>query len=114
MLAAAILATTVACGSQPDEDAPTTSPSAETPTTATAPADPAAPSLPPPAVTTIPGTREHGALAECLNEHGVEEPSSPETGPAPGPAPAPPGVDQDTWEDAMQACSSLGPGPAGG
>jgi hypothetical protein len=33
---------------------------------------------------------------------------------APGPALGPPpGVDQDTWHRAMQACSSLAPGPAG-
>jgi len=41
-----------------------------------------------------------------LSEHGV--PTAP--GPALGP---PPGVDQDTWHRAMQACSSLAPGPAG-
>jgi len=46
----------------------------------------------------------HGALAHCLGEHGV--PSAP--GPAIGP---PPGVDADTWHKAMQACSSLSPGP---
>ena len=48
----------------------------------------------------------HGALASCLSEHGV--PAAP--GPAAGP---PPGVDQATWDDAMHACSTLGPGPAG-
>ena len=48
----------------------------------------------------------HGGFAHCLSEHGV--PTAP--GPAAGP---PPGVDQDTWHRAMQACSSLGPGPAG-
>jgi hypothetical protein len=47
----------------------------------------------------------HGGLAHCLSEHGV--PAAP--GPAVGP---PPGVDQDTWHQAMQACSSLAPGPA--
>ncbi|HYP94883.1 MAG TPA: hypothetical protein VER34_17605 [Mycobacterium sp.] len=32
---------------------------------------------------------------------------------APGPAAGPPpGVDQDTWHGAMEACSSLAPGPA--
>ncbi len=46
----------------------------------------------------------HGTLAHCLAEHGV--PAAP--GPAVGP---PPGVDQDTWRQAMQACSSLAPGP---
>jgi len=48
----------------------------------------------------------HGGFAHCLSEHGV--PTAP--GPALGP---PPGVDQDTWHRAMQACSSLAPGPAG-
>jgi len=48
----------------------------------------------------------HGGFAHCLSEHGV--PTAP--GPAAGP---PPGVDQDTWHRAMQACSSLAPGPAG-
>ncbi|WP_353358712.1 hypothetical protein [Mycobacterium sp.] len=47
----------------------------------------------------------HGGFAHCLSEHGV--PTAP--GPAAGP---PPGVDQDTWHRAMQACSSLAPGPA--
>jgi hypothetical protein len=48
----------------------------------------------------------HGSLAHCLSEHGV--PAAP--GPAAGP---PPGVDQNSWHQAMQACSSLAPGPAG-
>jgi hypothetical protein len=47
----------------------------------------------------------HGSLAQCLSEHGV--PAAP--GPATGP---PPGVDPDTWHQALQACSSLAPGPA--
>jgi hypothetical protein len=47
----------------------------------------------------------HGSLAHCLSEHGV--PAAP--GPAAGP---PPGVDESTWRSAMQACSSLAPGPA--
>ncbi|MGX9788153.1 hypothetical protein [Mycobacterium sp. MMS18-G62] len=47
----------------------------------------------------------HGALAHCLGEHGVPA--------APGPAIAPPpGVDPGTWHQAMQACSSLTPGPS--
>ncbi|HKP42603.1 hypothetical protein [Mycobacterium sp.] len=47
----------------------------------------------------------HGALAHCLSEHGVPA--------APGPAVAPPpGVDAGTWHQAMQACSSLAPGPS--
>ena len=47
----------------------------------------------------------HGSLAYCLREHGVA------TGPGPAPGP-PPGVDGDTWEQAMAECSSLAPGPA--
>jgi hypothetical protein len=47
----------------------------------------------------------HGGFAHCLSEHGV--PAAP--GPAAGP---PPGVDQNTWHNAMQVCSSLAPGPA--
>jgi len=49
---------------------------------------------------------EHGAFAQCLSEHGVPT--------APGPAvDPPPGVDQDTWQQAMQECATLAPGPAG-
>jgi hypothetical protein len=48
----------------------------------------------------------HGSLAQCLSEHGV--PAAP--GPAVGP---PPGVPEQTWNKAMQECSSLAPGPAG-
>jgi hypothetical protein len=48
----------------------------------------------------------HGSLAHCLSEYGV--PAVP--GPAVGP---PPGVPEETWNRAMQACSSLAPGPAG-
>jgi hypothetical protein len=48
----------------------------------------------------------HGSLAQCLREHGV--PAAP--GPTAGP---PPGVDPGTWDQAMQTCSSLAPGPAG-
>ncbi|MGV0792975.1 hypothetical protein [Mycolicibacterium sp. XJ1819] len=48
---------------------------------------------------------EHGSLAHCLGEHGV--PAAP--GPAVGP---PPGVPAETWQQAMQECSSLAPGPA--
>ena len=48
----------------------------------------------------------HGSLAQCLSEHGV--PAAP--GPAAGP---PPGVDPGTWDEAMQSCSTLAPGPAG-
>ncbi|MFI5510124.1 hypothetical protein ACIA48_21875 [Mycobacterium sp. NPDC051804] len=47
----------------------------------------------------------HGSLAQCLSEHGVPS--------APGPAGPPPGVDPDKWNEAMQTCASLAPGPAG-
>jgi hypothetical protein len=47
----------------------------------------------------------HGGFAHCLSEHGVPAAAGPAVGP-------PPGVDQDTWHRAMQACSSLAPGPA--
>lgn len=51
-----------------------------------------------------PAPAEHGSFAHCLSEHGV--PSAP--GPVAG---APPGVDPQTWQQAMQACSTLAPGP---
>jgi len=59
-----------------------------------------------PATSAPPAPTGHGGFAHCLSEHGV--PGAP--GPAVGP---PPGVDQSTWQSAMQACSSLAPGPAG-
>ena len=61
----------------------------------------------PPAETTTPTV--HGSLAECLHANGVPKSA--------GPAVVlgrPDGVDQATWDKAMQACSTLGPGPAGG
>jgi len=54
----------------------------------------------------------HGAYAQCLTEHGVPAPAGGALGPQPGGPP--PGVDQDTWHTAMQACSSLAPGPPPG
>ena len=57
------------------------------------------------APTTTTDESGHGAFAHCLSEHGV--PAA--RGPAPGP---PAGVDADTWQQAMQACSTLAPGPA--
>ncbi|WP_110317524.1 hypothetical protein [Mycolicibacterium moriokaense] len=48
----------------------------------------------------------HGGFAHCLSEHGVPAPPGAAAGP-------PPGVDKDTWQRAMQACSTLAPGPAG-
>lgn len=47
----------------------------------------------------------HGTFAECLDSHGVPAPPGPAAGP-------PPGVDHETWQQAMQSCSSLAPGPA--
>jgi outer membrane biogenesis lipoprotein LolB len=50
-------------------------------------------------------TGGHGSYAQCLTEHGA--PAAP--GPVAGP---PPGVDQQTWQQAVQACAELAPGPA--
>ena len=48
---------------------------------------------------------EHGNYAHCLSEHGVPV--------APGPVAGPPaGVDQQTWQQAVKACSTLAPGPS--
>lgn len=52
---------------------------------------------------------EHGSYAHCLAEHGIEQPPAP--GPAPGPAAPPTGVDPTAWEQALQACTELAPGP---
>jgi hypothetical protein len=54
---------------------------------------------------------EHGSYAGCLAEHGVEQP--PALGPAPGPVAPPDGVDDSTWEQAVQDCADFAPGPAG-
>jgi hypothetical protein len=61
--------------------------------------EPGSPSSP------APSSPTHGALAQCLSDHGV--PAAP--GPTAGP---PPGVDPATWQKAMQECSTLEPGPA--
>jgi hypothetical protein len=53
-----------------------------------------------PATSTSVTPTGHGTLAHCLGEHRV--PTAP--GPAVG---SPPGVDPATWQQAMQACSSL-------
>ena len=49
----------------------------------------------------------HGNLAECLKSHGVQDSGGPAVLMGP-----PAGVDQGTWDKAMQSCSSLAPGPA--
>ncbi len=72
------------------------------------------------------------ALTQCLSDNGVPAPppggpgghegpppeGPPPSGPPPaeesrseGPPPAPPGVDQGTWDSAMQSCRSLAPTP---
>ncbi len=50
----------------------------------------------------------HGSLAECLHAHGVPESSGPAVVLGP-----PAGVDPAQWDQAMKACSTLAPGPAG-
>lgn len=72
------------CSSKPGSDAPTTTESSSVP------AKPA----------------EHGGLAECLRSQGVADAGGPAAVLGP-----PAGVDQATWDKAMQACSSLAPGP---
>ncbi|WP_319449602.1 MULTISPECIES: hypothetical protein [unclassified Mycobacterium] len=57
-----------------------------------------------PAPTSTQPTSQHGAYAQCLAEHGVPTPPA-------GPA-APPGVDEQTWAKAQQACADQTPGPA--
>ena len=47
----------------------------------------------------------HGSFAYCLGEHGVPAPPGPATEP-------PPGIDPETWNAAMEECSTLAPGPA--
>ena len=78
-----------------------------------------------------PSSAAHDAFAQCLSDNGVPAPpgdghaggpppnGTPPSGPPPagqppssnGTPPAPPGVDQATWDKAMQACSSLAPAP---
>lgn len=47
----------------------------------------------------------HGSYAQCLSEHGVAAPPGPVVG-------TPPGVDPQAWQQAMDACATLAPGPA--
>lgn len=61
---------------------------------------------PPPESSTTQAPAGHGSFAHCLSEHGVPAPPGPVAGP-------PPGVDAQQWQDAMTACSTLAPGPAG-
>ncbi|MCF6387559.1 hypothetical protein L2K20_11290 [Mycobacterium sp. MBM] len=70
---------------------------------------------------------DHAAFEQCLSDNGVPAPPAggpggpggpPPSGPIPSGAPAdgaapppPPGVDQNTWDTAMQACRALAPAP---
>lgn len=93
LAAAAALA---GCASEPpDEQQSTTSPASAQTTTSDAPAS----------TTTSETPAGHGSLAQCLSDHGVPA--------APGPAGPPPGVDGEAWDEAMQACATFAPGPAG-
>ena len=60
-----------------------------------------------PAPTDTPPPAQHGSLAECLRANFVPEPDA---GAAVLDPPA--GVDQNTWDAAVEACSTLAPGPA--
>ena len=62
-----------------------------------------------PAVSSSPSSSSpaHGSLADCLQDHGVPAAAA---GPAVLGPPA--GVPQETWDEAMKACSRLAPGPA--
>lgn len=62
---------------------------------------------PPQPATDASAHTEHGSLADCLKANGVTE-----TGSAPVVLGPPAGVDPDTWDKAMKACSTLAPGPA--
>ena len=64
------------------------------------------PTSPTTSSTTSATSTSHGAFGECLRKHGVPE--------APGPTGGlPPGVDQTTWDNAIQACGTLAPAPPG-
>jgi len=68
------------------------------------PSGPTAISPPPPSGSPAPA--EHGTFARCLHEHGVQDGSGSVV------LRPPPGVDQNTWDTAVQACATLAPGPA--
>ncbi len=90
-------ATLAGCASEPPADTPnTTSGTSAQTATSEAPAQ---------SSTTSETQSGHGSLAQCLTEHGVPA--------APGPAGPPPGVDPGAWNEAMQACATYAPGPAG-
>lgn len=61
---------------------------------------------PPGPVTTDPSPVGHGSLSECLRGNGITDASSAVLGP-------PADVDPEIWDEAMAACSTLAPGPAG-
>jgi hypothetical protein len=97
--------TLAACGSGAQTEPETTQPE----TSATkAPAAPEATET-----SGAPAPPGHGGYAQCLADHGVTQAPAPALGPAHGPAAPPPGVDPTTWEQAVQSCSGLAPGPAG-
>ena len=54
----------------------------------------------------VPGA--HGTLADCLHTHGVPESAGPAAVLGP-----PDGIDPAIWDQAMKACSTFAPGPAG-
>jgi hypothetical protein len=68
----------------------------------------AAQSPPEPTPATPAPATAHGSLSECLRAQGVPESAGPAAVLGP-----PSGVDDATWERAMQACATLAPGPAG-
>lgn len=55
---------------------------------------------------TDPSPAGHGSLSECLRSNGIADASSAVLGP-------PANVDPEIWDQAMAACSTLAPGPAG-
>jgi hypothetical protein len=59
---------------------------------------------PRPAPTATQPATGHGSYASCLAEKGVPTPPA-------GPG-APPGVDQQIWAKAQEACADKAPGPA--
>lgn len=64
----------------------------------------APPDTPSPSTASPPGG--HGSLAECLGANGVTGSDG-----VPAVLGPPAGVDQNTWDEAMKACSTLAPGP---